>query len=429
MSETTNLGLPFIQASQAQKHVTHNEALLALDALVQTGIVDRDLTSPPASPLEGDAYIPAVGSTGGWTGKDLNIASWQDGAWNFHAPKKGWIVYLADENIVVLWDGTNWIDLASSIGSLQNITQLGINTTADATNKLAVSSDAVLFNNTGNGVQQKLNKNATTDTASVLFQTNWSGRAEVGTTGDDDFHFKVSPDGAVWNEAIRLDQNSGTVTFPNGALLERHLPASVNLAGGADWWGPADHLTTSYSSGSTLSLVKDRMYFAAFYVPRRLQLLGCFVSQSVASTDTGALLRTGIYELGSPNGNSWDVGNKIADFGTQACDVAGNKIFDLVTPQTIEPGWYLTAFGVTGAAAKVIYTRWFTPGLSRFYPHGSGTSARPRAVGPSVYLYENASNSEITNGLPTIWTKNPISDVSSTNNWVYQCVMPKWRQI
>jgi len=429
MSETTNLGLPFLEASQAQKHVTLNEALLALDALVQTGIVDRDLTVPPASPMDGDAYIPATGSTGGWAGKDLNIAIWQDGIWNFHAPKKGWIVYLVDENMIALWNGTGWSDLASAIGPLQNLAQLGINTAADATNKLAVASDAVLFNHAGNGVQQKLNKNAAADTASVLFQTNWTGRAEIGTTGDDDFHFKVSPDGANWNEAIRLDQNSGAVTFPNGALLERHLPASVDLAGGADWWGPADHLTTSYSSGTTLSLVKDRMYFAAFYLPRPLQLLGCFVSQSVASTDTGALMRAGIYQLGLPSGNNWDVGNRIVDFGTQAGDLAGNKVFDLATPQTIEPGWYLTAFGVSGTAAKVIYSRWFTPGLARFYPFGTGTSARPRVVGPSVYLYENNSSSEITAGLPTTWTKNPVTDISSTNNWVYQCVMPKWRQI
>ena len=429
MSETTNLALPFIEASQAQKHVTHNEALLVLDALVQTGIVDRDLTSPPASPVDGDAFIPASGSTAQWSGNDLAIAVWQDGAWKFHTPQKGWIVYLTDENMFAFWNGNTWSDLSSAMGALQNISSLGINTAADATNKLSVSTDAVLFNHDGNGVQHKLNKNTNSDTASLLFQTNWSGRAEMGTTGDDDFHFKVSPDGAVWNESIRIDKNNGGVTFAKGALLERHLPASIDLTGGADWWGPADHLTTSYSSGTAFSLATDRIYFATFFVPRALLLTGCFVSLYTASTNAGALLRVGIYELGSPNGNSWDVGSLVADFGTMSGDVADNKIFDLASPVIVEPGWYVTAIGVSGANARAIYGRWFTPGLTRFFPNSTGTNARPRVAGPCVYLYESGCNSEIVSGLPATWTKNPVTDATTTNNFVYQSVFPKWREI
>src|SRR6185312_3131285 len=81
---------------------------------------------------------------------------------------------------------------------------------ADATNKLTVASAAILFNNIGAGVQAKLNKNATGDTASLLYQTNFSGRAEVGLTGDDNFHFKVSPDGSTFYEAVILNRNTGS---------------------------------------------------------------------------------------------------------------------------------------------------------------------------------------------------------------------------
>lgn len=429
MSETTNLGLPFIEASQAQKHVTHNEALLALDAVLQTGVIDRDLSTPPVSPTNGDAYIPAAGSTSDWAGNDLSIASWQDGAWQFYPPKIGWVVYVIDESIFTFWDGSEWVETGTAIEQLQNLSLLGVNTTADTGNKLAVSSDAVLFTHTGNGVQHKLNKNVANDTASVLFQTDWSGRAEIGTVGDDDFQFKVSPDGVSWNEAIHIDNNTGGVSFPNGVLQERRLPASVNEAGGTDWWGPGDHLTTSYHANSTLALVADRMYFAAFYVPRKLQLIGCFVSQSTASSTAGAVLRAGIFELGSPNSDNWDVGDRVADFGSQAADVAGNKVFDLATPQTIEPGWYLTALGVSGTNARTIYARWLTPALAQVFPYSSGGSARPRTAGPSAYLYENSCNSEITGGLPASWVKNPVSDITTTNHWVYQNVFPKWREI
>ena len=46
---TTHLLLPYILAAQAQKHITHNEALRILDGLVQLSVLDRDLTAPPGS--------------------------------------------------------------------------------------------------------------------------------------------------------------------------------------------------------------------------------------------------------------------------------------------------------------------------------------------------------------------------------------------
>ena len=53
VDETPNLGLPYIMAAQSQKHVTHNEAIRALDAVVQLSVLDRDLSAPPGSPVEG----------------------------------------------------------------------------------------------------------------------------------------------------------------------------------------------------------------------------------------------------------------------------------------------------------------------------------------------------------------------------------------
>ncbi len=40
MTNTPYLGMPFIEGSQAQKHVTHNEALRILDAVIQIGVLD-----------------------------------------------------------------------------------------------------------------------------------------------------------------------------------------------------------------------------------------------------------------------------------------------------------------------------------------------------------------------------------------------------
>lgn len=62
---TANLALPLIAASQASKHVTHNEALTALDSLVQLACLDKDLTAPPGSPGEGDRYLVAAANPTG----------------------------------------------------------------------------------------------------------------------------------------------------------------------------------------------------------------------------------------------------------------------------------------------------------------------------------------------------------------------------
>lgn len=92
MDRTPNLDLPYVLPSQAQKHVTHNEAIRALDALTQLSALDRDLTSAPATPADGDRYVVAAGATGEWTGHDTEIAAWQDGAWQFYPPNSGWTV-------------------------------------------------------------------------------------------------------------------------------------------------------------------------------------------------------------------------------------------------------------------------------------------------------------------------------------------------
>lgn len=86
---TTHLLLPYILAAQAQKHVTHNEALRLLDGLVQLSVLDSDLTAPPGSPADGDRYIVASGSTGDWTGWDQNVALFTDGAWLRLPPRAG----------------------------------------------------------------------------------------------------------------------------------------------------------------------------------------------------------------------------------------------------------------------------------------------------------------------------------------------------
>ena len=224
MNETPNLALPYIAAAQAQKHVTHNEAIRSLDAIVQLCVLDLDLSSPPISPNDGDRYIVAPAASGVWSGKEVQIAAFQDNAWVFFTPLEGWLAYVADDDKLMVFDGVAWNEVSGSGGGSVNPTALvGINTTASNPDKLAVKSDTVLFSHDdvtpGTGdIQVKLSKALSTNTAAFLFQDNFSGRAEIGLTGDDDFHFKVSANGIDWQDAIIIDDASGAVSLPQTAL-------------------------------------------------------------------------------------------------------------------------------------------------------------------------------------------------------------------
>ena len=435
MSETTaRLKLPFIAAAQAQKHVTHNEALLALDAIIHATVEDRDLAAPPAAPQEGQAWLVADSASGAWAGHEGEMAVWSDGVWRFHAPNAGWIALVRDENRLIVYNGALWRDFGEMLGALANLDKLGVNTTADDANRLAAKSDAILFSHDdvtpGSGdIRVKLNKKQSGKTASFLFQDNWSGRAEIGLSGGNDLRVKVSDDGTAFRDALIVRNDDGHVDFPHGFDLGRHLPASVTITGDADWWGPADHTTLGYDYASYLPLTANRLYFASLYVPRPLWLLGAFISLFKESSASGAVLRCGLYELGQPAGNSWNIGARIADFGVQPADTPGNKVFDLAAPLAVQPGWYVTVLGASGADARASYGKWLTPGSQRIFPNGTGSAARPRCGGHSLYLYRNNCQQEITDGLSDPFTANPISQVSTTVGWTYQAVFPKWRQM
>src|SRR5699024_10487958 len=87
-----------------------------------------------------------------------------------------------------------------------------VNTGADAVNRLAVRAGAVLLTHEGAGHQLKINKAGAGDTASLLFQSDWDGHAEMGLAGTNDFSVKVSPDGSAWVTALAIDAASGTVS-------------------------------------------------------------------------------------------------------------------------------------------------------------------------------------------------------------------------
>lgn len=287
MENTTNLKLPLLIPNQSQKEITHNEALIIIDNILQNGVIDKDLTTPPTEPNNNDIYIVGNNATGDWENKDKQIAFYDNG-WRFIEPREGFIFWVNDEDKLYTYNGTNWNETVAGSGggggdinelndltdvsitsasnfdvlqhngtsftntkSLQQLSMVGINTEADTTNKLSLKSDAVLFDKETSDIQIKVNKATSTDAASYLFQTGYSGRAEFGLTGSDDFTLKVSNDGTSWNESFKVNNTNGNIDFKkkvtvNSISLSKFAMPSDNVisvsigATGSIYTAPAD---------------------------------------------------------------------------------------------------------------------------------------------------------------------------------------------
>lgn len=140
---TPKLGLAEIAEAQASKYVTHNEALNQLDAIVQLGVLDRNLAEPPASSTVGDAYIIASAPSAGspWAGGSTDdVAYYYQASWSFVTPSEGWQAWVLDENVRAIYSSTGWgasdpyklpvtyVSVDTSVTNAQSAQTFGANT-------------------------------------------------------------------------------------------------------------------------------------------------------------------------------------------------------------------------------------------------------------------------------------------------------------
>lgn len=215
---SSSLSLPFIQPSQAQKHVTHNEALRILDAITQLAVVADDLASPPASPAEGARYLVDTDGTDAWADRDGEIALFEDGNWRFFVPRAGWRAYVINRDTVVAFDGAEWADLDN--GELDEIVSLGLGMPAAADTPFAARLNAALWTavyqaDGGTGdVLSTLNKENTADDAGLIFQQDFQTRAILGLLGSDNLRLATTPDGTNFRDGLVIDNTTGSVEMP-----------------------------------------------------------------------------------------------------------------------------------------------------------------------------------------------------------------------
>ena len=307
MSDTTaHLALPFIMAAQAQKHVTHNEALRLLDGIVQLSVLDRDLIAPPGSPADGDRYIVASGATGAWAGWDLNVALWADGTWLRLPPRTGWRAWVEDEGLLLVYNGSNWVGTMPTV--LQNLALLGLGTTADAANPFSAKLNAALWTaktvaEGGSGdLFYTMNKEVAADDLGLTLQTGFVTKALMGLFGSDKFRLAVSADGSSFFDGLIVDNANGIVDQPRLPRFKGYTNYDNYVA--VDTWTKIGINNTDYNDQGAFDAANNR-----FIAPvAGTYLFGATLMYKVNSSTTarmrGRLVLNGSTEIRGSRGES-----------------------------------------------------------------------------------------------------------------------------
>ena len=309
MTDTTRLGLPLMDAAQAQKHVTHNDALVRIDALTHLSVITR-ANAPVASPVEGARYLVLKTATGGFAGQGDSIAVVQDGGWMFVKPRAGWRVFVEDEFALLVYDGSLWRVIASGATAPDQFAKLGIGVPSDAGNPLSVKLNNALFaslnvSEGGTGdLRFKLNKEMSGKSVSQLYQSNWSGRAETGLMGDDFFRIKVSPDGTAWLTALMVDPATGNVSLGANAPSSRlDVAGSISVNGKQAVNGPA---FCAYVSNPQTALAGA--FTKVLFKTKEFDTASCFDNVSTGRfrpTVAGYYQVNAALRQASPSGGQW----------------------------------------------------------------------------------------------------------------------------
>lgn len=133
---TDILSIDEITEAQGSKYVTHNGAIRQLEGMT-IRVLDKDNGGPPGGPSNGDTYI-VDSATGDWSGASVkDIAYYYGSAWYFYTPVEGVRIWVNDEDVEYVFDGSDWVELIAPV----DITNFdGILSAADTTVQKALDT-------------------------------------------------------------------------------------------------------------------------------------------------------------------------------------------------------------------------------------------------------------------------------------------------
>lgn len=103
-----------VDAANGEAFPTEMRKLLrGLDAKLMPTALDKDLTAPPGSPVDGACYLIMAGTTptGAWAGHAGSFCRYSAAVpgWEFWTPANTWLIGVEDENEFYYWDGSQFV--------------------------------------------------------------------------------------------------------------------------------------------------------------------------------------------------------------------------------------------------------------------------------------------------------------------------------
>lgn len=124
---TPRFALPLLHAGQAQKEMTHNEALLLLDLLLHAEVQAVGQNLPPEEPVQGQCWIVGTAPEGSWEGQEGRIAAWTDSGWRSVRGCEGMLLWSRVDAQPVRRHGGRWVtgELSGAVVKLDGTQVLG----------------------------------------------------------------------------------------------------------------------------------------------------------------------------------------------------------------------------------------------------------------------------------------------------------------
>lgn len=215
------LGLPYVVAAQAQKHIPINESLARLDGLVQLAVESRAVTAQPASPVAGGVWILPAGATGAaWAGQSAGtLMRFEAGAWEPLIPAEGVLAWVKDENQVVAYDGATWTPLSATFRSTVAATSPGL-----ANTRLEILEQEVTLSGASTATSIVIPNRAIVLAVST--------RTTAAITGATSYNCGVSGETSKFGGALGVAKNASNVGVVGPTAYYADTPVVLTAVGG-----------------------------------------------------------------------------------------------------------------------------------------------------------------------------------------------------
>jgi len=395
MATTNHLGITLVDPSQSQKEVTVNAALTRIDAFLNNGAKSRVTSTPPGSPAAGDLYIVGSSPTGAWTGQAHQLAYF-DQVWQFIVPGTGMLLWVDDESLVYVYNGTSWV-INATAGTVTSASVVSANgfagTVATATTTPAITlSTSVTGVLKGNGTAISAATAGTDYQAPITLTTTGTSGAATFSGGTLNIPQYSGGGGGTYTAGTGLTLTSGTFSVNTS----QNISTLSNLTGNG-------LVKTSGGTGALSTATSGTDYSAG------TSSLATGILKS--TTSTGALTIAVAADFPTLNQNTTGSAGSVAAANitgtTLASGVTGSSLTSVGTLTSLTTSGAITTSDAPGASAAAI------SGTGALFTGGTGTTTFP-------YLMIQPSAATAFTGWSTSGTFEGINSASGfAGNFVH----------